>query len=532
MKMVKSLLLGAAAGIVGVAGAQAADLPVKAKPVQYVKICSLYGVGFYYIPGTDMCIKIGGWARIQYQYGVENNATNGPFLSNLNNRFTNDSTWRSRGYITTDARNQTPYGTVRAYAAIGYIDGPADVGGSAPGFQALRAFIQWAGFTFGQANSFFDFYVLPATSYLAAFPTSTTGGSGWKVLAYTAQFGNGFSGTISAEMRRTTQIVCAADEFGGGGIVAGCGDASLAGAGQAQSSGTVNPWGAAAFSPLGYGGFQTPDIVGNLRVDQAWGSAQLMGALHQVNAQYYDDDGAIPGATAGAGEGAGHPGDRWGFAVGAGIKLNAPMIGPGDYFQAQTQYTEGASRYTFQLSNFNQGDRHGQDAAYGVVSDAVFGGTIGAAANATGLQLTSTWGVNAAFEHHWNDQWQTSLYGGYAEMKYNATANAILCGLEGDGNVTGVFNATGTGSSAVALNGCDNNWSTWWIGSRTQWNVTKDFYMGVDVLYTKLNSANAANNELPNAMTPFSTTGSQLARFLSNEDALSVEFRVHKDFYP
>ena len=57
MKMVKSLLLGSAAGLVAVAGAQAADLPVKAKPVQYVKICSLYGVGFYYIPGTDMCIK-------------------------------------------------------------------------------------------------------------------------------------------------------------------------------------------------------------------------------------------------------------------------------------------------------------------------------------------------------------------------------------------------------------------------------------------------------------------------------------------
>ncbi|MGB7257197.1 MAG: porin, partial [Pseudolabrys sp.] len=28
-----------------------------AKPVQYVKICSLYGAGFYYIPGTDTCIK-------------------------------------------------------------------------------------------------------------------------------------------------------------------------------------------------------------------------------------------------------------------------------------------------------------------------------------------------------------------------------------------------------------------------------------------------------------------------------------------
>ena len=58
-------LLGSAAGLVAVAGAQAADLPVKAAPVQYVKICSLYGVGFYYIPGTDMCIKIGGWVRAE-----------------------------------------------------------------------------------------------------------------------------------------------------------------------------------------------------------------------------------------------------------------------------------------------------------------------------------------------------------------------------------------------------------------------------------------------------------------------------------
>src|SRR5712672_4546314 len=45
MKMVKSLLLGSAAGLVAVGGAQAADLPVKAKPVEYVKICSLYGAG-------------------------------------------------------------------------------------------------------------------------------------------------------------------------------------------------------------------------------------------------------------------------------------------------------------------------------------------------------------------------------------------------------------------------------------------------------------------------------------------------------
>ncbi|MBI3704371.1 MAG: porin, partial [Rhizobiales bacterium] len=66
MKMVKSLLLGAAAGFVAMAGAQAADLPVKAKPVQYVKICSLYGAGFYYVPGTDTCVKIGGFFRAEW----------------------------------------------------------------------------------------------------------------------------------------------------------------------------------------------------------------------------------------------------------------------------------------------------------------------------------------------------------------------------------------------------------------------------------------------------------------------------------
>ena len=92
MKMVKSLLLGSAAGFVAVAGAQAADLPVKAKPVQYVKICSLYGVGFYYIPGTDMCIKVGGWVRANEKtWGYNGSITNGPIWStNLNNRSTTD----------------------------------------------------------------------------------------------------------------------------------------------------------------------------------------------------------------------------------------------------------------------------------------------------------------------------------------------------------------------------------------------------------------------------------------------------------
>ena len=473
MRMMKSVLLGSVAGLVAVVGAQAADLPVKAKPVQYVKICSLYGVGFYYIPGTDMCIKIGGWVRAEYAYGDNGSITWGWANANRNDRTTNNSTWRSRGYITADARDQTAYGTVRGYIAVGLNDN--DTTGAPAGFSGNRAFIQWAGFTFGLAQSFFDFYSVPATSYWGSFPSSDTGDGGWKVAGYTAQFGNGLSATIAAEMRRTTQIQRG---FAGG----------------------------AAFSPVfpnQYGGFQSPDVVGNLRVDQAWGSVQVMGALHQVNATYYE---ATPGS--------GHPDDKWGFAVGGGIKLNAPMIGQGDFFQAQVNYTQGALRYVFNTPNTNWSKVDGNSAGFGLLSDAVYGGTLGGvdAAAASDLELTTAWNVNAAYEHVWNTQWKTSLYGGYAAVNYSETANVLACN---------------NNPNTPAAN-CDNDFSTWWIGSRTQWNVTKDFYMGVDVMYAKLQSANWGQRGVqPNTSLSAAGTLPQ-----SDQDQLMFRFRVHRDFYP
>src|ERR1700756_5449114 len=105
MKMVKSLLLGTAAGLVAVAGAQAADMPVKAKPVLYVKICSLYGDGFYYIPGTDTCLKMGGFLPVQAEYNTgaggvpvgraSVEAVQGRFTRDL----TNDVNYRTRSAI-------------------------------------------------------------------------------------------------------------------------------------------------------------------------------------------------------------------------------------------------------------------------------------------------------------------------------------------------------------------------------------------------------------------------------------------------
>ena len=396
-----------------------------------MKICSLYGVGFYYIPGTDMCIKIGGWVRAEYGWGQNGNFAWGWGSANVNNRNTNNSDFRARGYITADARNQTEYGTVRGYIAIGVSENEhgGDVAAS-NNFSANRAFIQWAGFTFGRAQSFFDFYSNPATSYWGAFPGSDTGDGGWFVMGYTAQFGNGFSATIAAEAPRKTQVAIIGD-FVTPGFVAG---------GTGFGVGT---------NGTGYGGFQAPDVVANLRVDQAWGSAQIMGALHDVNMSYYGNSITDPTT--------GHADDKLGWAVGAGIKLNAPFIGQGDYFQAQVNYTQGALRYVFQTTQPNWGFVSGDQLGFGVISDAVVGGNLPGIVS--DLELTTAWNVNAAYEHFWNPRWRTSLYGGYARGSrlYGGAANDGLCWASGKAIRNGLplprptGNGHGGGGFAVAF---------------------------------------------------------------------------------
>jgi hypothetical protein len=514
MKMVKSLLLGSAAGLVAVTAGQAADLPVKAKPVEYVKICSLYGAGFYYMPGTDMCIKIGGWVRSEVTWGADNgNMTWGPFAGDVNNRDTSNLVTRERGYITADAREQTAYGTARAYIDVGI--SVSDTGftatSSASGaFSSNRAFLQWAGITSGLTQSFFDFYSAPAVMYRAGFfPIEDTGDGGWWVTAYTAQLGNGVSATISAEQRRATQNI-----IGGtaGALVMG----TLAGANFSQAgTGTAS----------GYAGEQAPDVVANLRVDQTWGSAQVMGAVHEVNALGYDTLGA-------SSMGAGHPGYTWGWAVGGGIRLNFPTVAPGDYFQGEVNYTEGAPRYLFDVETSNWEAQNSNTGTYGLLTDCVAGSSATAVpTSTTGCNLTSAWSVNASYEHYWTPAVHESFVGSYAAVSYNSQANAILCTAEGEG--TG-----GVGTAAIAAAGCNNNWSTWGAASRLQWDVTKTFYLGVEVLYEHMDSAQSATGLVPTtvATAAFTPAGGPAGTATTvggaSENVWAATFRIHKDFLP
>ena len=96
-------------------GAQAADLPVKAKAVEYVRICSLYGAGFFYIPGTDTCIKLGGYLRVETAFNSSHYS--GAYSGQLgaHNRLTNYYSARSSQNLTVDTRTATEYGVVRTF---------------------------------------------------------------------------------------------------------------------------------------------------------------------------------------------------------------------------------------------------------------------------------------------------------------------------------------------------------------------------------------------------------------------------------
>ena len=131
------------------------------------------------------------------------------------------------------------------------------------------------------------------------------------------------------------------------------------------------------------------------------------------------------------------------------------------------------------------------------------------AGTATDIKLTTAWNVNASYEHFWSPRWRTSIHGGYAEVKYSDQANAILCTASRRWS-------GGAGANAVAKAGCDNNWNWWWVGTRTQWNVTKDFYMGLDVAYTKISGMSAPGGALP--LSPFPAGTNTLARHTSEQD--------------
>jgi len=514
-KIAKRLILSSTAGLLAMSGAQAADLPVKAKAVEYVKICSLYGAGYYYIPGTDTCIKLGGYLRVDL--GVNTNSIytgNYSAPGGYGNRFSNAYTWRSREDLNIDTRTATEYGVVRTFfdatftwtddpqtasgtsalgsvysqlGAIG-IQAPANANAGAVAYGTLgvyHAFIQFAGFTIGKAVSPFS---TPWASYPGNNFDGLVGGGGTitgiNQFAYTAQFGNGVSGTLG--FQDPTQYYQA-------------GNLNFGVFGTANSTG-VND----------VGGTGVPDIVGNLNVTQAWGFAQLSVAAHDNRAGYYLNSGAGNTWT-------GHPDDKWGFAVQGAITINNIPTGAGDTINADVVYTNGATRYNIQelaagagawttFAGTNVAGALGK-VGIGVAPDSVFNFS-------SQQQLVSTWGGRGAFNHNWNPYWTTSVYGAYANVSYGSN--------NGSGNAASVFCASLV-ATQPGITSCNPNYSVTQIGTVTRWTPVKNLTFSAEYVYSHL----AQNNTGTIVTSGSYGTG---AYVIGNQDTHQVLLRAQRNW--
>ena len=150
---IKSLLLGSAAALAAVSGAQAADAIVAAEPepMEYVRVCDAFGTGYFYIPGTETCLKIGGYVRFQTNFGKDRSGT---------------SDWDTftRGQLQFDAKNDTELGTLESTIVLQTNADSAVNGGST---FLDTASIGIAGFKFGYYYSWWDDGIAGETDALA-----------------------------------------------------------------------------------------------------------------------------------------------------------------------------------------------------------------------------------------------------------------------------------------------------------------------------------------------------------------------------
>jgi hypothetical protein len=205
---------------------------------------------------------------------------------NWGNRDSDGYSWLSRGYLYLDARTATEFGTLRAYVSM-YM---TNVNG-ANSATLDNAYIQWGGLTAGRLGSNANIYT---GQVFMGNVTRDWSDTTLNQIAYTAAFGNGLSATIALEDRSGREVG-------------------------------------------NYGGTRAPDLVAALGISQGWGAAKLVGALHQV----------YPNVAAAHQTGATNNGadDQLGWAIGAGVNFNLPMINSGSNIYFQGFYADGALSY-------------------------------------------------------------------------------------------------------------------------------------------------------------------------------------------
>ena len=506
MTLIKSILLGSAAGIVAVATAQAADLPTrKAAPVEYVRVCNVGGITGWTLPGSDTCVKFSGYLTAQveggnlstqYNYGSIGDAATAAAnplvpqsaavaaalagVSGLNSRNTqrvllqasaaqnnqtfnrNQVGWTSRMNFGFDFASNTAYGPL-----IGHFDINAESGSgfdTTGGYTYVNTgYVTWAGITAGKAQSFYSF---------------TGGGDNWanflspdqkgfnepNLIAYTASFGGGFTATIAAQSQGCN----------GGGPNSILGSACTLPGG---SGGGTN----VAAQTLQFGGQKWPDFVGALHVKQGWGEAQVSGVIHDVNVEDTAYNAApFNTVTGSAGCGltslapcnAQH--NQIGWGIDAGVKINLPSFGAGDDALLTGAYSKSAVWYAGMGPGEMMWGEGGQVNGNGqpmYLSDAFFNPV-------TNQWSTPTaWSVTALIEHHFTPQFYLDLEGSVGQIKWsNMGGGCSILGL-------------GCGVASFAQGAISPSATTWILGADLGWSPVTNLNFDLELMYQSTNQS-------------------------------------------
>lgn len=300
--------LAGAAGLIlaGAGGAAGADLPPAPPAVDYVRVCGAAGEGYYYLPGTETCVRLAGEIDIDYIVNWSSGDAEARWRSDDSSNLYVKSKLYAYSYTDTDFG---PLTTTFEFYAVNDVDEDNELG-------VDYAFIQWGGFTFGRNESVFD-----AANYTTWAEVYTPAMSDTKInqASYTATFSERFSATVSVEDAATRQLGIALYPYMG-----------------LPAAGRIYPDQIAFAGDDGYGGTKWPDAVGRLKTTGAWGSAQVTAAAHQVYAAYNDAAGS-DGVT---------PSGGVGWAVAGAFTADLPhgvmLVGTGAYARGAASYVHSS----------------------------------------------------------------------------------------------------------------------------------------------------------------------------------------------
>ena len=399
---------------------------------------------------------------------------------------------RGRGDVGLDSRAQTAYGTLRSVVVLRMDN--LDGGTVTP--NVPRAFIQWAGFTFGHTKSYTDpfgsFGGGELRNITQGITHDDTGANGTNQIAYTWDLGNGMVFIVGADERKNNSLT------------------------NLSTAGVVSVGVAPTTSRAG---MQHPDPYAVFRMSQAWGNFSAAIHASQNAALYYTGNNAVLGLTGcGAGAQGGttqclYPSDKMGWAFLSGGQINLPWIAQGDRVLGFFNYGHGATKYAGG-ANLNSAGLFGSgnNVALGVATDGVY-------VNGAGIQLTTGWAFGAAFEHWITPQFDVVVYGSRGEFKYNNTviAGRYFCGGSGAAVQTIVVAATTV---------CDPGFTYSEVGLRFDWYQVPAFRLAIEARYAMIDTAFAGQVTLTKTQGA-RPTGAYTAK---DQGISQVAFRAQRGF--